>query len=115
MTASDGEEALALAKERQPDLILLDVIMPKMDGLQVCRYLKTDPTVPFTPIILITARADPKDVVTGLDAGGDEYLTKPVDAAALVARVASMLRIKALHDTVQEQAARLEVQALQLA
>src|SRR3546814_5509408 len=67
------------------------------------------------PIVMVTAKSDAKDVVAGLEAGADEYLTKPVDQAALVARVQSMLRIKALHDTVQEQAARLEAQAAQLA
>jgi class 3 adenylate cyclase/CheY-like chemotaxis protein len=115
VTASDGEEALALAREKQPDLILLDVMMPKMDGLEVCRRLKADTALPFIPIILVTAKADSKDVVAGLEAGGDEYLTKPVDQSALVARVKSMLRIKALHDTVQEQTTRLEAQAAKLA
>ncbi len=115
LTASDGEEALAAAREKLPDLILLDVMMPKMDGIEVCRRLKQDPTLPFIPIIMATAKADSKDIVAGLEAGGDEYLTKPVDQAALVARVKSMLRIKALHDTVQEQAARLEAQTAQLA
>ncbi len=114
-TAADGEAALAIAMEKQPDLILLDIMMPKMDGLEVCRRLKGDPSLPFMPIILVTAKADSGDIVAGLEAGGDEYLTKPVDQAALVARVKSMLRIKALHDTVQEQAARLEAQATQLA
>jgi adenylate cyclase len=89
--------------------------MPKMDGLEVCRLLKADAALPFMPIIMVTAKADTKDIVAGLEAGADEYLTKPVDQAALVARVKSMLRIKALHDTVQEQAVRLEVQALHLA
>ncbi|HSD50643.1 MAG TPA: response regulator [Candidatus Methylomirabilis sp.] len=115
LTASDGEEGLAAAREKLPDLILLDVMMPKMDGIEVCRRLKQDPTLPFMPIIMATAKADPKDIVAGLEAGGDEYVTKPVDQAALVARVKSMLRIKALHDTVQEQAVRLESQAAQLA
>ncbi len=115
VTAGDGEEALAVAREKQPDLILLDVMMPRMDGLEVCRRLKADTALPFIPIILVTAKADSKDIVAGLEAGGDEYLTKPVDQAALVARVKSMLRIKALHDTVQEQAGRLEAQAGQLA
>ncbi|HEV8532688.1 MAG TPA: response regulator [Methylomirabilota bacterium] len=114
LTAVDGEAALALAREKQPDLILLDVMMPKLDGLEVCRRLRKDPALPFMPIILVTARTDSKDVVAGLEAGGDEYLTKPVDQAALVARVKSMLRIKALHDTVQEQAAHLESQAGEL-
>jgi class 3 adenylate cyclase len=101
VTASDGEEALAAVLAAQPDLILLDVMMPKLDGFEVCRRLRADTALPFIPIIMVTAKSDPKDVVAGLEAGGDEYLTKPVDQAALVARVKSMLRIKQLHDTVQ--------------
>ncbi len=107
LTASDGEEALASARETLPDLILLDIMMPKVDGIEVCRQLRADPTFPFTPIVMVTARSDSKDVVAGLAAGGDEYLTKPVDQASLVARVKSMLRIKQLHDTVQAQTAEL--------
>jgi adenylate cyclase len=114
LTATDGQSALALAREKQPDLLLLDVMMPGLDGLEVCRRLRADASLPFMPIILVTARTDTKDVVSGLEAGADEYLTKPVDQAALVARVKSMLRIKALHDTVQEQAGRLEAQAGEL-
>jgi adenylate cyclase len=107
LTASEGVTALALARKEQPDLLLLDIMMPGLDGLEVCRRLKTDPALPFMPVILVTAKADSRDVVAGLDAGADEYLPKPVDQAALVARVRSMLRIKALHDTVEEQAAAL--------
>jgi class 3 adenylate cyclase len=107
VAAVDGEEALATALAQGPDLILLDVMMPKVDGFQVCRRLKEDAALPFTPIIMVTAMSDAKDAVTGLDAGADEYLAKPVDHQALVARVRSMLRIKALHDTVQAQAAEL--------
>jgi class 3 adenylate cyclase len=114
LTATDGEEALSIAHAQVPDLLLLDIMMPKMDGIEVCRRLKADATLPFMPIIMVTAKADTRDIVAGLEAGADEYLTKPVDQAALVARVNSMLRIKALHDTVQEQAARLETQSLQL-
>jgi DNA-binding response OmpR family regulator len=102
--AADGEEALSASREQSPDLILLDIMMPKIDGLEVCRRLKADKNLPFIPIILVTARADSKDIVAGLDMGGDEYLTKPVDQAALVARVRSILRIKELHDTVNAQA-----------
>jgi adenylate cyclase len=102
--AADGEEGLAAVDACAPDLILLDVAMPKLNGLDVCRRLKGDNNRPFTPIILLTAKTDTKDVVAGLDAGADEYLTKPVDHAALVARVRSVLRLKALHDRVQAQA-----------
>ena len=115
LTATDGAEALAIASTQEPDLILLDIMMPKIDGIEVCQRLKADTSLPFMPIIMVTAKADSKDIVAGLEAGADEYLTKPVDQAALVARVKSMLRIKTLHDTAQEQAARLEVQAAQLA
>jgi adenylate cyclase len=108
LTAADGEEALAAARAKGPDLVLLDINMPRLDGLEVCRRLKADPALPFVPVILVTARTDPGDIVAGLEAGGDEYLTKPVDGAALVARVKSMLRIKALHDEVQAQAAQLQ-------
>jgi adenylate cyclase len=108
VTATDGDEALVTARARTPDLILLDVMMPGKDGIQVCRELKADAGLPFMPVILVTAKADPDDIVAGLNAGGDEYVTKPVDHAALVARVRSILRIKALHDTVQRQAAELE-------
>lgn len=115
LTATDGEEALAIAREKQPDLILLDVMMPKLDGIEVCRRLRADASLPFMPVVMATAKTESKDIVAGLEAGCDEYLTKPVDQAALVARVKSMLRIKALHDTVQEQATRLQGQAGQLA
>jgi adenylate cyclase len=107
VTAYDGEEALAAARSQLPDLILLDVMMPKLDGIQVCRQLKADKSLPFIPIILVTAKAETRDVVAGLESGGDEYLTKPVDHAALVARVRSILRIKDLHDQVEAQSAKL--------
>ena len=107
IAATDGEAGLAMAREEQPDLILLDIMMPKMDGIEVCRRIRSDPSLPFMPIVMVTAKAGSKDIVAGLEAGGDEYLTKPVDHAALVARVKSMLRIKELHDTVREQAAQL--------
>src|SRR5215813_8650689 len=107
--AADGEEALIAAREQQPDLILLDVMMPKLDGVEVCRRLKGDASLPFTPIILVTAKADSKDVVAGLEAGADEYLTKPIDQMALLARVKSVLRIKDLHDKVRAQATELAV------
>jgi class 3 adenylate cyclase/CheY-like chemotaxis protein len=114
LTAGDGEEALEIIDDQRPDLILLDIMMPKIDGIEVCRRVKADDTLPFIPIILVTSKADPKDIVAGLEAGAEEYLTKPVEHTALVARVKSMLRIKELHDKSQEQAARLEEQAAEL-
>ena len=99
--ANDGEEALASIAADPPDLILLDVMMPKIDGLEVVRRLKADKSLPFIPVIMVTAKTTPKDVVAGLEAGADDYLTKPIDHGALIARVRSMLRIKTLHDEVQ--------------
>jgi len=107
LQAADGQEALAAVTQHHPDLVLLDVMMPNIDGLEACRQLKDNAGLAFTPVILVTAKAATQDVVAGLDAGADEYLTKPIDQSALVARVRSVLRIKALHDQVQAQAADL--------
>jgi len=115
IAAGDGEAALAAVRETLPDLVLLDIMMPKLDGIGAVSQLKADPSLPFIPVILVTARADAKDVIAGLEAGADDYLTKPVDQAALLARVRAMLRIKGLHDTVQEQARRLAEQSAELA
>jgi class 3 adenylate cyclase len=107
VTAGDGEEALVVAKTTTPDLILLDVIIPRLDGLEVFKRLRADPEFPFTPIVLVTALGETKDVIAGLEAGSDEYLTKPIDHGALLARVRSMLRIKELHDRAQALGAEL--------
>jgi adenylate cyclase len=107
LEACDGLEALDAVRCDAPDLVLLDVAMPRLDGLEVCRRLKSDASLGFIPVILVTARADSKDVVVGLEAGADEYVTKPVDQRALVARVRSMLRVKELHDRTKRQAAEL--------
>jgi adenylate cyclase len=115
VTAGDGVEALEKIRELRPDLVLLDIMMPMMDGIETVKQIKADPSLPFIPVILVTAKADTSDVIAGLESGGDDYLTKPVDHAALSARVRAMLRIKALHDTVQTQARRLEEQAAELA
>jgi adenylate cyclase len=106
--ATDGEQALGVAHQKLPDLILLDIMMPKVDGLEVVRRLKADSTLPFIPVILVTAKVGPKEVAEGLDAGGDDYLAKPVEHGALVARVRAMLRIKALHDELAELNVGLE-------
>ena len=114
VTAVDGEDALNRVRGVAPDLVLLDVMMPKVDGISVVRELKQDNTLRFTPIILVTAKSDTRDVIIGLEAGADDYLTKPFEHAALIARVRSMLRIKDLHDTVRSQATQLKEQTEQL-
>lgn len=115
LSAADGEAALAAVREALPDLVLLDVMMPRLDGIEVMKRLKADASLPFIPIVLLTAKADAKDIVQGLDSGADDYLVKPIEHTALMARVRSMLRIKALHDQVQAQAATLRAQAAELA
>jgi DNA-binding response OmpR family regulator len=105
--AADGEAGLDRVRGDAPDLVLLDIMMPKLDGIETLKRLKADASLPFVPVILLTAKADAKDIVVGLDAGADDYLTKPFDHASLVARVRAMLRIKTLHDRVQSQAAEL--------
>jgi adenylate cyclase len=115
VTAADGEEALVRARELEPDLVLLDIMMPKLDGIAVLKQLKQDAAQRFVPVILVTAKADTRDIVNGLEAGGDDYLTKPFEQAALLARVRSLLRTKDLHDTVHQQATQLKQQADELA
>jgi adenylate cyclase len=107
ITAADGLEALDQVNTHLPDLVLLDVMMPRLDGIETIRRLKADASLPFIPVVMLTAQSDKKEVVAGLDAGADEYLTKPFDASTLLARVRAMLRMKALHDEVRAQAAQL--------
>ncbi len=106
-TAHNGRKAIEQAHQLHPDLILLDVMMPGIDGIEVTRRIKADGDLRTIPILLLTARSSTEDVVAGLDAGGDDYITKPFDQATLVARVRSLLRIKSLYDIVQQQAAEL--------
>ncbi|HJU64782.1 MAG TPA: diguanylate cyclase, partial [Gemmatimonadaceae bacterium] len=94
--ATDGERALKLVADSPPDLILLDVMMPQMDGYEVARRIKADKNLPFIPIIMQTALDSVASKVEGLGAGADDYITKPINFAELEARVRSMLRIKAL-------------------
>src|ERR1700749_3406737 len=102
--ASDGIEALEQVHDNVPDLILLDVMMPRLDGIETVKRLKADTSLPFVPVILLTAQSDRKQVVSGLDAGADEYLTKPFEPDALLARVRARLRTKALQDEVRAKA-----------
>jgi diguanylate cyclase (GGDEF)-like protein len=108
LEASDGEQALALVREAAPDLILLDVMLPDIDGYEISRRIKGADDLPFIPIILVTARDSTQDKVAGLDAGADDYLTKPINFPELEARVRSMLRIKRLQDELEEKNRELE-------
>ena len=90
--ARDGEEALVLAKEEKPDLILLDWMLPLMSGLEVCRQLRRASETRETPIIILTARGEETDKIRGLDSGADDYITKPFSPAELIARIRAVLR-----------------------
>jgi two-component system cell cycle response regulator len=106
-SAADGEQALQRIQESPPDLILLDVMMPKIDGIEVARRVKGDRSLPFIPIIMQTALDATENKVEGLEAGADDYITKPIDFAELKARVNSMLRIKRLQDALEERERQL--------
>ncbi len=107
-SANNGEEALRRVRENPPHLILLDVMMPVMDGFEVSRRVKRDPALPYIPIILVTARGETEDKVEGLDAGADDYVTKPISFPELEARIRSMLRIKKLQDELDRKNRQLE-------
>ena len=98
VTALSGEEALAACARAVPDIVLLDVMMPGMDGFEVCRRLKADPRTALVPVVMVTALDQISDRVKGLEAGADDFLTKPVNDTALVTRVKSLVRMKALTD-----------------
>ncbi|OGL20374.1 MAG: guanylate cyclase [Candidatus Rokubacteria bacterium RIFCSPLOWO2_12_FULL_71_19] len=118
-TAASGREALDKVATERPDLVLLDVMMPELSGYEVCRRIRDDPATAMLPVVMVTALDPAQERVKGLDAGADDFLSKPVSQAELLARVRSLLRIKALHDQlaeanrtlearVQEQVAQLE-------
>lgn len=113
LTASGGAAAVRIATEERPDLILLDVMMPDMDGYEVCRILRDQPETMHIPIVMVTALSDTADRVVSLEAGADDFLTKPVDDLALFARVRSLLRFKVTFDELRlrfgvDSAAQLE-------
>jgi diguanylate cyclase (GGDEF)-like protein len=107
--ANDGLEALQRIEEESPDLILLDVMMPKMNGFQVCRRVKSLENTRFIPIIMVTALNEIEDKVKGVEAGADDFISKPFNKLELLARVKSLLRIKHLHDELELKVKELEI------
>ena len=105
LTASNGQAALSICQEGQCDIVLLDVMMPEMDGFEVCRRLKENPATMHIPVVMVTALDSPQDRVKGLEAGADDFLTKPVNDLALVTRVKSLVRLKMLTDDLRMRAA----------
>ncbi len=105
--AHDGAEALDVIEREPPDLVLLDVMMPKVDGMEVARRVKANDSLPFIPIIMQTALDSTEDKVEGLESGADDYITKPIDFAELKARMRSMLRIKRLQEELEERERQL--------
>ncbi len=103
-TATSGAEALAICAREECDLLVLDVMMPGMDGFEVCRQLAQDPATTHLPVIMVTALDQPSDRVRGLEAGADDFLTKPIDEIALVARVRSLARLKMVLDDLRSRA-----------
>jgi two-component system cell cycle response regulator len=98
ITAGNGFEAISVAKAQRPDIILLDVMMPEMDGFEACQKLKSDPETAHIPVIMVTALSEPSDRVRGLQAGADDFLTKPINDTALFARLKSLVRLKIMVD-----------------
>jgi putative two-component system response regulator len=98
ITATDGIEALELVKKDRPDLVLLDVMMPRMDGYEVCKRLKDSPEGKLLPVVMVTALGQIADRVRGLEVGADDFIVKPIERVELVARVRSLLRVKQLYD-----------------
>ena len=107
VTAASGPEALDKVGADRPDIVLLDVMMPGMSGYEVCRKIRDNPATGILPVVMVTALDPSQERVKGLEAGADDFLTKPVNQAELLARVRSLVRVKQLYDTVQTQAGEL--------
>jgi len=111
LKAENGEQGIQTAREEKPDLVLLDIMMPKMDGLEVCDVLREDKDLSRIPIIFLTARSDEKTEVEGLNKGGDDYITKPISTTKLISRIKAVLR---RFDDNLESVNRLEVHDIEI-
>ena len=107
VTAASGAEALKQMEAERPDLVLLDVVMPGMSGYEVCRKIRENPATQILPVVMATSLDPAQERVKGIEAGADDFLTKPINQPELLARVRSLLRIKEMYDTIQAQAAQL--------
>jgi signal transduction histidine kinase len=107
LQAYSGSEALSVLEKEQPDLILLDIMMPEMSGYEVCRKVRENPATTLLPVVMVTALDAAQERIKGIEAGADDFITKPINLHELLARVQSLLRIKALHDKIKAQAIEL--------
>lgn len=110
VSASNGKEALEKVNEEKPDIVLLDIMMPEMNGYEVCKLIKTGEVTKFLPVVMVTALSNREDRIKGVEVGADDFLIKPVDKVELTARIRSLLRIKHLHSSLQLEKDKLEMQ-----
>lgn len=108
LLADDGQEALDKARTLSPDVVLLDIMMPKLDGLDVCRRLKSDPATASIPVLILTALAEHEDLIKGVAAGADEFLSKPIDREELTLRVRNAAYRKYLYDELERKYGELK-------
>jgi two-component system, OmpR family, alkaline phosphatase synthesis response regulator PhoP len=111
LKAENGVEGIRVAKDQRPNLLLLDIMMPKMDGIQTCEQMRSDPDLKHIPIIFLTARSDEKTEIEGLDKGADDFITKPISTTKLLSRIKAVLR---RFDETEEEVQKLEVHDLKI-
>jgi signal transduction histidine kinase len=109
LTAEDGEAALEIVRDSSPDVVLLDVVMPRLDGFETCRRLKSDPATVFIPVVIVTALRGVRERIRGAEVGADEFVSKPFDSVELITRVKSLARMKRLYDQLQSTNHELEL------